>query len=58
MYDHLLHCRIKFFCSYCLQAFNTEDTSKSHVNESLIDGKQTNKITIKSDYARIKNYEK
>lgn len=58
MYDHLLHCKIKIFCSYCLQAFNTEDISKSHVNESSINGKQTNKITIKSDYARIKNYEK
>ena len=22
MYDHLLHCRIKTFCSYCLQPFN------------------------------------
>ena len=58
MYDHLLHCKIKIFCSYCLQAFNTEDISKSHVNESSINGKQTNKITIKGEYARIKNYEK
>ena len=50
MYDHLLHCRIKIFCSYCLQAFNTD--------ESLINGKQTNKVAIKGDYASIKNYEK
>ena len=54
MYDHLLHCRIKIFCSYCLQAFNTEDISKSHVNMSLINGKQTNKVAIKGDYASIK----
>ena len=53
MYDHLLHCRIKIFCSYCLQAFNTEDISRNH--ESLINDKKTNKITMKGDCARIKN---
>ena len=58
MYDNLLHCRIKIFCSYCLQSFNAEDISKGHVNESSINGKQTNKITIKGEYARMENYEK
>ena len=32
MYDHVLHCRRKPFCCYCLQAFITAEILKNHVN--------------------------
>ena len=32
MYGHALLCRRKTFCHYCLQAFSTAGTFKSHIN--------------------------
>ena len=33
MHDHTLHCRRKGFCSYCLQAFSTEEMLKIHTKD-------------------------
>ena len=33
MYDHSLHCNGKYFCSYCLHAFITEEKLKRHIKD-------------------------
>ena len=48
MFDYTIHPGRKNFCCYNLQAFRTEDTLKSHINECL-------KINGKLIQANIKN---
>ena len=46
MYDHTLYCGRKHFCCYCLQAFHTENISKSHVKDCFkMNGKQMTGIS-------------
>ena len=55
MYDHTFHCRRKYFCRYCFQAFSTEEISKSHIKDCFtINGKQKIIMPKKSKYVKVK----
>ena len=59
MYDYTLHRGRKPFCSYLLQAFQTAEILKKHVNYCFkINGKQMIKKPKKGEYVRFKTYEK
>ena len=59
MYEHTLHRGRKHLCCYCLQAFSTEATLKSHIKDYFkINGKQRIKIPKKEEYVRFKNYKR
>ena len=56
MYDHTSHCGRKHFCSYCLQAFSSEEILKSHIKDCLKNNdKQTIKISENGEYNKFKN---
>ena len=57
MYHHTLRRGRKHFC--CLQAFSTREISKRHINECFkINAKQIIKMSKRSEYVRLKNYER
>ena len=50
MYDHSFHHGRKYFCSYCLHAFITEEILKRHIKDCFkINGKQTIKMSKKGE---------
>ena len=56
---HYITPRQKRFLLYCLQAFSTTETSKSHVNDCFkINGKQMIKMPGKGEYVKFKNYKR
>lgn len=59
MYDHTLHCKIKYFCGNCLQAFSTKALLKCNFNDCLkINAKQKNKMAKQEEYVKLKNCER
>ena len=59
MYDHTLHRRRKHFCRYCLQAFSSEEISKSHIKDRFkINGKQRTIMPRKGEFIKFRNYER
>ena len=59
MYDHILHRRRKHFCRYCLQAFSSEEISKSHIKDRFkINGKQRTIMPRKGEFIKFRNYER
>ena len=59
MYDDTLHCRRKYFCCYCLQAFSREEILKRHIKNCFkINGKQRIIMLKKGEYVKFKNYER
>ena len=56
MYDHTLHRRRKHFCRYCLQAFSSEEISKSHIKDRFkINGKQRTIMPRKGEFVKFRN---
>ena len=59
MYDHSLHRGRKHFYRYCLHTFITEEILKRHTKDCFkINGKQRIIITEKSEYVKLKNFER
>ena len=57
IYDHTLHRERKHFCSYCLQAFSTEEIIKPRINYCFkINDKQRIIVHKKVQYIKLKNY--
>ena len=55
----LLHGRRKHFCRYCLQAFSSEEISKSHIKDRFkINGKQRTIMPRKGEFIKFRNYER
>ena len=58
MYDHILHCRRKHFCRYCLQTFGKDKKLKIHIKDRFrITGKQRIRMPKKGEFVKFKNYE-
>ena len=58
MYEHSLHRGSKHFCHSCLHVFTTEEILMRHIKDCFkINGKQTIKMSKKSEYIRFKNFE-
>ena len=56
MYNHILHRGRKNFCRYCLQAFNSEETWKSHIKDCFKNnGKERITMPKKGEYFTSKN---
>ena len=54
-----LHHERKYLCRYCLQAFRTAEILKCHFKHCFkINGKESVKMSKKSEYIKFKNYEK
>ena len=59
MYDHSLRRGRKHFYRYCLHTFITEEILKRHIKDCFkINGKQRIIITEKSEYVKLKNFER
>ena len=59
MCDHTLHRGRKHFCSYCLQAFGTEEILKCQIKGCFkISGKQRTVMHKKGQYIKFKNDER
>ena len=59
MYGRTLHRGGKHFCHYCLQAFETEEILKCHINDCFkSNGKHMIKMPKKGKYVTFKNYKR
>ena len=59
MYDHTLHRRREHFCRYRLQAFSSEEISKSQIKDRFkINGKQRTIMPRKGEFVKFRNYER
>ena len=59
VYDHTLHPGRKHLCSYCLQAFSTEEIIKRHLKDCFkSNGKQIIILPKKDGYVKFKNSER
>ena len=55
MFDHTLRCARKNFCSYCFQAFRTEEILKLHIKDCFkVNGKQRIIMPKKGKYDKFK----